>query len=570
MSPNHRAEAAAKDAHGAAPRITVFMPTYARFASGMLARAVESLVGQTEQDWELLAVDDGSQDGTREYLADCAKNESRITHIRMERNYGLPAFTLAQAWPRARGRYYAWLFDDCEMAPQHLERLRAALEAHPDAMLAYGKARAKLAAGADFVIGQPPDVEKLLHVHNIMPNICVMLRRKVVETIGWYDPHVLLKRLCDWDLWQRIAVRHEIAFVDEELAIERGTSLPGSIGRSFATDFKLVRRYAATDRNARLHPARIREADCFREDLGIELSETDREALDLMLLEHTLHTVDVDRSRRIARRLAQEGSLLKPWLARFANAHGREAKPGEVESIAVSALMAKRLSDLTASTIDAEAKWQVALSVADARAALLQQGEEQRELLAAAASEARSIGDARQKTIQELNAEREGLSYELAQTRKMAEAQIVELGARIENLQHELTQTRKLAETQLVELAARMENLRRDFAIETEAIHRDGQATLADIAELDTALVDALNALAARDKQASEMEGTLEALVLETQKVRKLANERQEKIARLQWVVREMQTRAREHAEIQSSALGRSAVAWNRWRQRRR
>ena len=65
------------------PGVSVFLPTACRYAGGYLERAVASLLGQHYAAWELLAVDDGSDDGTREYLAALAARDSRVTHLRL-------------------------------------------------------------------------------------------------------------------------------------------------------------------------------------------------------------------------------------------------------------------------------------------------------------------------------------------------------------------------------------------------------------------------------------------------------------------------------------------------------
>ena len=70
-------------------KISVIIPTYNR--SGKLRGSVESVLRQTYTDFELLIVDDGSQDDTREVVKAMAIEDDRIRYIRQEINQGASA-----------------------------------------------------------------------------------------------------------------------------------------------------------------------------------------------------------------------------------------------------------------------------------------------------------------------------------------------------------------------------------------------------------------------------------------------------------------------------------------------
>ena len=53
-----------------------------------------------------------------------------------------------------------------------------------------------------------------LQASNYIPNVAVLHRREVFDRVGAYDPHILLRRLCDWDLWLRIASAGTIGHTD--------------------------------------------------------------------------------------------------------------------------------------------------------------------------------------------------------------------------------------------------------------------------------------------------------------------------------------------------------------------
>src|SRR5688500_4198914 len=74
-----------------APEVSVVLPTWNRCGRGSLARAVDSVLSQDFTDLELIVVDDGSTDGTRDFLLARQREEPRLVYVRHEMNCGLPA-----------------------------------------------------------------------------------------------------------------------------------------------------------------------------------------------------------------------------------------------------------------------------------------------------------------------------------------------------------------------------------------------------------------------------------------------------------------------------------------------
>jgi glycosyltransferase involved in cell wall biosynthesis len=109
----------------AVPLVSVVIPTYNR--ADTIQRAIRSVQFQTQEDWELIVVDDGSQDNTAEIVAGM---DPRLQLIR-QTNQGVTAARNA-GLRRATGRYLAFLDSDDEWLPHHLELETAFLEAHPD------------------------------------------------------------------------------------------------------------------------------------------------------------------------------------------------------------------------------------------------------------------------------------------------------------------------------------------------------------------------------------------------------------------------------------------------------
>jgi glycosyltransferase involved in cell wall biosynthesis len=109
------------------PRVTVVLPVWN--AGDYLAAAVESIRAQTVADWELLAIDDGSTDGSRQTLEDFARSDRRIV-VTSRPNRGLAA-TLQEGIDRARSGIVALMNADDISHPDRLARQLAFLERHP-------------------------------------------------------------------------------------------------------------------------------------------------------------------------------------------------------------------------------------------------------------------------------------------------------------------------------------------------------------------------------------------------------------------------------------------------------
>ncbi|MBI3769877.1 MAG: glycosyltransferase [Deltaproteobacteria bacterium] len=193
----------------AAPRVSVVLPVYnhRRF----LPPAIGSLLAQTYTDFELIVVDDGSTDGTREYLDALA--DPRVVVIHQD-NQRLPA-ALNAGFARARGELLTWVSADNSCAPMFLEALVAALDHHRDAGFAYS-AFAWI-DDADRITGIHRDQDvSLRSLLKQNPGIAAfMYRRSCQEAVGPYDSS--LEGAEDWDMWLRLVERHPAVYVPEIL-----------------------------------------------------------------------------------------------------------------------------------------------------------------------------------------------------------------------------------------------------------------------------------------------------------------------------------------------------------------
>ncbi len=200
------------------PKISVIMPVY----NGELfvGQAIDSLLSQTFQDWELIVVDDGSTDGTSQILGQYT--DSRIRIIRQKnrgeagaRNTGLDHMS---------GEYMAFLDADDLYLPNALSDMNSYLDQHPQ-------------YGSVFSDGHICDHQgnELMHLTDIRPGIftgkildpvvisssvisvpvCTMTR---VSSIRDHALHFDEKDNLigtDWDFWIRLAVHVEFGYLDK-------------------------------------------------------------------------------------------------------------------------------------------------------------------------------------------------------------------------------------------------------------------------------------------------------------------------------------------------------------------
>ncbi len=187
------------------PAVSVLMPVYN--AERYLASALESVLGQTFADFELIAVNDGSTDGSAGILAEFAAADPRMRIISRP-NAGLVA-SLNEALAIARGEFIARMDADDFCRPERFERQIAYLRAHPDCVLLGTHVMTMDQDGA--LIGTMPDIafghdiidSALLRRGWPMVHPTVMMRADALRKAGAYRGHTWPYE--DHDLFLRMA-----------------------------------------------------------------------------------------------------------------------------------------------------------------------------------------------------------------------------------------------------------------------------------------------------------------------------------------------------------------------------
>jgi glycosyltransferase involved in cell wall biosynthesis len=195
-----------------APFVSVLMPVYN--PGQFLREAVDSVLGQRYPAFELIAIDDGSSDGSFELLQAYAARDARVRVFRQPRNLGIVAArNRAFAEANADARYFAILDSDDVALPERLAQQVEFLEAHPDHALVGGQTLIIDQASNEIGIRHyPTDYAKICAAitrYNPIAQPAVMLRKSMLDGPAPYSD--AYPRCQDYQLWLRLASRHPIA-----------------------------------------------------------------------------------------------------------------------------------------------------------------------------------------------------------------------------------------------------------------------------------------------------------------------------------------------------------------------
>ena len=198
-------------------KISVIIPTYNRKKT--LARAIQSVINQSLSPFEILIIDDGSNDGTEEWVKENFQNIKYIYQnnrgVSSARNIGIE---------NANGDWVAFLDSDDEWLPNKLHEQVIAIESNPKIKFFHTNEiwirngvrvnqmkKHKKYGGYIF--------EKCLDICRVSPS-SVLIQKEVFDNIGVFDESL---RVCeDYDLWLRITSKYPVEFLDVPLIYKYG------------------------------------------------------------------------------------------------------------------------------------------------------------------------------------------------------------------------------------------------------------------------------------------------------------------------------------------------------------
>jgi glycosyltransferase involved in cell wall biosynthesis len=222
-------------------QVSVVIPTYNR--SYILREALESVLAQSYRDFEILVVDDGSRDNTREVVESfqCDK----IRYLGNKSNRGCSA-AYNVGITESKGALIAFCDSDDLWKPDYLQREVDFLCRHPEVDVVFCDTEVRVSPGGAVImpslmqqmpafrelIGSKADtVEHVLQARQMylclleeipIKPTAAMARRAVFDRVGMFDE--AWPSGTDWDLFLRFSRVASFGYIDEVLAIQRRTS----------------------------------------------------------------------------------------------------------------------------------------------------------------------------------------------------------------------------------------------------------------------------------------------------------------------------------------------------------
>lgn len=200
------------------PIISVIIPAYN--AERTLKQTIESVLKQTFSDWELIVINDGSQDATLEIVSHISDARVKVfsysnAGVSASRNRGIA---------KATGELIAFLDADDLWTPDKLETGFQALQANPQAAVAYSWTDYIDESGQFFRAGnhvtETGNVYAKLLLGNFLENGSnALVRKQALTEVGGFDES--LSGPEDWEIYLRLAERYEFVIVPSPQVLYR-------------------------------------------------------------------------------------------------------------------------------------------------------------------------------------------------------------------------------------------------------------------------------------------------------------------------------------------------------------
>jgi glycosyltransferase involved in cell wall biosynthesis len=226
----------------AVPRVSVVMPIYN--GAAYLAAAIDSVLAQTLEDFELILVDDGSTDDTPRIVADYAARDARVRPVR-KANSGI-AETLNQGFREATAEWVARLDADDLMLPERLERQLAFVAADPALAAAGSYYEIIDAAGRSHGVRMPlprdrAELERFIAAREPLSFLhpSMLIRRQTALDLGGYRRET--EPAEDVDLFARMLATGAPILIQPEVLLQYRVHAGAISARSARRQFMSVR-----------------------------------------------------------------------------------------------------------------------------------------------------------------------------------------------------------------------------------------------------------------------------------------------------------------------------------------
>jgi len=192
------------------PLISSILPTYNR-ADSFLKGCIGYHFAQTYENWELIIVDDGSTDNTKEVTL--SYKDDRIKYVKLDENTGYPSVARNVGICHSTGTFIVHTDDDSAMSYRKFEVLLEALSKDPSAPVAYGDRYTYMNGSKSPILNRHPGYDPMTGPG--LDTSQFMYRAAVYKTM----PLVFARNACDWRLLQRIWTDISKNFIHVDIAV---------------------------------------------------------------------------------------------------------------------------------------------------------------------------------------------------------------------------------------------------------------------------------------------------------------------------------------------------------------
>ena len=207
-----------------APFFSIIVPTYNQ--AQYLGEALDSIIGQTDADWEAVIVNDGSTDGTADILETYAQKESRFRIIH-QKNGGTGS-ALNTALKEAKGQWVCWLSSDDVFEINKLQIHRKWINDYPDYKFFFSQCRQLVGTSGKIVNSNfssdkaiPPielQIIEMFKKNYVAGNSICISRESWIKT-GFFNEQ--LRYAQDYDMWLRLMIEYRALFIPKNTYLQR-------------------------------------------------------------------------------------------------------------------------------------------------------------------------------------------------------------------------------------------------------------------------------------------------------------------------------------------------------------
>ena len=200
--------------------ISIVMPTFNQ--ASFIGEAIDSVLRQTDRNYELIIINNYSEDGTEEIVR--SYSDPRIHYYKFN-NHGIIAASRNYGIRLSKGKYIAFLDSDDIWLPKKLEKQVQMMEENPEIALSYVLFGRLLQDGT--VKGIYPYhsrrkrgfIYEDLYLLNVIANSGAMVRASIFNRIGLLDEDPNLVGVEDADMWLRISRDNQVDYVKSDLLL---------------------------------------------------------------------------------------------------------------------------------------------------------------------------------------------------------------------------------------------------------------------------------------------------------------------------------------------------------------